>query len=118
MHLATLAIPRMFGTTATATTSTTVSVIGREIEIEIETSVRETGDTITMTGNQRIEIREIETRETEILGTCEIRAMFEIRTTVKGKGITGTPAIETCATPGTLAMSGTVICEIHATLGI
>jgi hypothetical protein len=113
----------MFGTTATATTSTTVSVIGREIEIEIETSVRETGDTITMTGNQRIEIREIETREietreTEILGTCEIRAMFEIRTTVKGKGITGTPAIETCATLGTFAMPGTVTREIYATLGI
>lgn len=118
MHLATLAIPRTFEATATATTSTNVSVIGREIETEIETFVRETGDTITMTDNQRIEIHEIETREKEILGTCEIRAMFEIRTTVKGKGITGTPAIETCATPGTLAMSGTVICEIHATLGI
>lgn len=44
--------------------------------------------------------------------------MLEIRTIVKGKGITGTLAIETCATLGTFAMSGIVIHEICATLGI
>ena len=104
--------------TATAITSTTVSVIGRETETEIETSVRETGGTITMIDYQRTEIRAIEIRETEILGICEIREMFEIRTTVKGKGITGTLAIETCATLGTFAMSGTVTREIYVTLGI
>jgi hypothetical protein len=95
-----------------------VSVIGREIETEIETSVRETGGTITTIDNQRTEILEIETRETEILGTCEIRAMFEIRTTVKGKGITETLATETCATLGTFEMSGIVTHEIYATLEI
>jgi hypothetical protein len=104
--------------TATATTSTTVSVIGREIETGTEISVRETGGTITTIDNQRTETREIETHETEILGTCEVREMSEIRTTVKGKGTTGTLAIGMSAALGTFAMLGTVTRVIYVTLGI
>jgi hypothetical protein len=104
--------------TATATTSTTVSVIGREIETGTEISVRETDGTITTIDNQRTGIREIETRETEILGTCEVREMFEIRITVKGKGTTGTLSIGISAALGTFAMLGTVTRVIYVTLGI